>query len=159
MARLRLVKNPNKILRAENKPLEFPLKKETHELIDAMKYACRKFRGVGLAAPQVGKNFLLAIIDIQDDELPAFPIINPKIVSKSKLETVMEEGCLSLPGKYGNVKRPEKVTVEFYSPQGEKIKIDVEGFIAKVFQHEIDHLNGVIISDKWDEKTVRSHEA
>jgi len=159
MARLKLFKDPNKILRAQNLLLEFPLNKDTRELIDAMKFACKKFRGVGLAAPQIGKNLRLAIIDIGDLELPAFPIINPKIISTSKLQTVMEEGCLSIPGRYGNVKRPEKVTVEFFSPEGKKIKIEVEGFIAKVFQHEIDHLQGEIISDKWDKETIREQEA
>jgi len=137
--------------------LTFPLSKEMRDLIGDMIYACRKFNGVGLAAPQIGKNLNLAIINLEHYDLPPFPIINPVIVSKSFTKTNMEEGCLSIPGKFAMVRRPEKIKVEFYNAEGEKISTKLDGFIAKVFQHEIDHLGGTLIKDKWDEKTLSVH--
>lgn len=158
MSRLKLITDPNSILRTKNSDLAFPLSKESRELIDRMIFACKKFKGVGLAAPQIGHNLNLAIINLGEYELPPFPIINPKITSCSFKKHSMEEGCLSLPNLYGMLKRPEKITVKFYNSEGKKIKLKLNGFIANVFQHEIDHLNGILIADKWDKKTVHSYD-
>lgn len=156
MARLKLVTDPNDILRAKNADLSFPLSRTVKELIDQMIFACKKFKGIGLAAPQIGKNLNLAVINLVEYDLPVFPIINPKIVSAPAAKTPMEEGCLSLPGKFGQVARPEKITAEFFNTQGKKIKLPAEGLLAKVLQHEIDHLNGILIMDKWDKSTVHT---
>ena len=158
MSRLKLVNDPNQILRSKNSDLAFPLSKENMELVDQMIFACKKHKGVGLAAPQIGYNLNLAIINLGEYELPPFPIINPKITSRSFKKHLMEEGCLSLPNLYGMLKRPEKITVKFYNSGGKKIKLKLDGFIAKVFQHEIDHLNGILICDKWDKKTVHRYD-
>ena len=155
MPRLKLISSDNKILREKNAGVAFPLSKEVRELIDQMFFAVRKFRGVGLAASQVGKNLRLAVIDLNTLEIPPFAIINPVIKSKSFRKASMEEGCLSIPGKYAEVKRPETIKLEFFTQGGKKVKLKAEGFLARVFQHEIDHLNGIIISDKWDVKTLR----
>jgi peptide deformylase len=154
MARLKLVYKPNQILRAANQAVSFPLSPEIRALADQMCFAVKKFHGVGLAAPQVGKNLRMATIYLAEYDLPAFPIFNPEVVSASKTLAPLEEGCLSLPGKFGIVNRPDKITVKFQNSEGKVMKLDLEGLAAVVFQHEIDHLNGHLIDGKWDEATV-----
>ena len=154
MARLKLVTYPSEILTSKNTDLKFPLTKKDHDLIDQMIFDVKRFHGVGLAAPQIGRNLNLAIIALDIYDIPAFPIINPKIISRSFKKTEMEEGCLSLPGKFAMVKRPHKIKVKFFDRAGKVHKIKLDGMLAKVFQHEIDHLKGILINDKWDPKTV-----
>jgi len=154
MSRLKLITHPKEILRLKSKDLSLPLTKSDKDLIDQMIFDVRRFKGVGLAAPQVGENLNLAIIALDLYDIPAFPIINPKIISRSFKKTELEEGCLSLPGKFAMVKRPHKIKVKFFDRKGKAHKIKLEGMLAKVFQHEIDHLKGILISDKWDPKTV-----
>lgn len=154
MPRVKLVTLPNKILRLKNIDLSFPLSKKHRKLIDQMIFDVKRFKGIGLAAPQIGENLNLAIIALDIYDVPAFPIINPKIISRSFKKTELEEGCLSLPGKFAMVKRPHKIKVKFFDRKGKAHKIKLEGMLAKVFQHEIDHLKGILISDKWDPKTV-----
>lgn len=154
MPRLKLVKFPSDILREKNKDLKFPLPPEIRELIDQMIFACKKFKGVGLAAPQIGKNLNLAIINLSHYDIPAFAIINPRVVKASPVSVEMEEGCLSLPRKFGLVRRPEKIKVNFSTAAGKKNELEIEGLAAIVFQHEIDHLNNILICDKWDVNSV-----
>ena len=132
---------------AANKQLSFPLNKKTLRLIQDMKLTVKEAPGVGLAAPQVGENLMLAIINLEDVG-PPFVIINPKILSKSIKKTLMEEGCLSIPGYFVEVKRPKRIEAEVYNEDGKRMVIKGEGLLAKVLQHEIDHLNGVMIKDK-----------
>lgn len=109
--------------------------------------------GVGLAAPQVGVLRRAIVIDLSmDEENPQGPffLINPVIVKKSG-EQVCREGCLSVPGKLGDVIRPEKVTVEALDKDGKKVKIKADGLLAVVLSHEIDHLDGVLFVDKATE--------
>lgn len=154
MPRLRLKTLPDPILRADNKDLPIPLSKEHLELIGQMKFACKKFKGIGLAAPQIGQSLNLAIINLEYYHIPAFAIINPKITWSSKTLEPMEEGCLSIPNKFGDIRRPEKIKVTFHNEGGDKMTVELEGLAARVFQHEIDHLNQTLISDKWDKSTV-----
>ncbi|MBI4053950.1 MAG: peptide deformylase [Candidatus Doudnabacteria bacterium] len=154
MPRLKLVRHPNEILRKKNEPVTFPLRPEIKELADQMIFACKKFRGVGLAAPQIGKNLQIAIINLEHYEIPAFPIFNPKVLTHARTNSNLEEGCLSMPKKFGMVSRPEKITVAFQNLAGKSVKTELSGLAAKVLQHEIDHLNGILICDKWDPKTV-----
>ncbi len=154
MPRLKLVTDSDPILRSPNHDLSFPLTKEMRDLAGEMIFACKKFNGVGLAAPQIGRNLNLAVICLAEYEIPPFPIINPKIISRSRRQTPLEEGCLSIPNKFGIVLRPEKITVKFQTLEGESREVKLDGFIAKVFQHEIDHLGGILIADKWDPQSV-----
>lgn len=150
MTKLRLHTLPNdtNILRARNMELGFPLTVDIKKLIHDMKITVKQARGIGLAAPQIGKNFMLAIINLEEFGMEPFAIINPKIVSKSIKKTPMEEGCLSIPGFYGTVRRPAKVQVEAYREDGQKLLIPGDLLLAKVLQHEIDHLNAILIIDK-----------
>lgn len=150
---LPIAKLPAKILRTPVEDLKFPLKKDRVRLIKNMLDTVISATGVGLAAPQVSKNLNMALIYLDEAEIPAFPIINPKIISYSKETTLVEEGCLSMPGVFGMVRRPKKITMEAYDINGEKFTITDDTFLARVLQHEIDHLNGALIFDKFDKIT------
>ena len=101
--------------------------------------------GVGLAAPQVGISKRIITIDGEEDGL--IVLINPMIV-KSEGEVVAEEGCLSVPGIYSQVKRSSKVTVKALNENGDPIEITKEGLAARALQHEIDHLDGILFIDR-----------
>ena len=151
---LPLSKLPASILRTKTEHVQLPADKQTLRLIKNMIVTCKAANGVGLAAPQIGKNLNMAVIYLEEMGLPAFPIINPTITYRSKQHEEMEEGCLSLPGLFGTVSRPKKITVEAYNIEGEKFTITDDTFLARVLQHEIDHLNNVLIIDKFDAITA-----
>lgn len=104
--------------------------------------------GIGLAAPQVGVDLRFAVVDLQPEDKPA-PIIlvNPKIEKASTEQVTREEGCLSIPGQYADVTRPERVTVSYEDLDGEKQTIEADGLLATCLQHEIDHLDGILFVD------------
>lgn len=106
--------------------------------------------GIGLAAPQVGINKQLIVIDCEPDkpENPAIVLINPKITQFSKELCVIEEGCLSIPGVYLDVTRPKTIEVSFKNEQGKPRKLQATDLLARVIQHEMDHLNGVMFVDR-----------
>jgi peptide deformylase len=104
--------------------------------------------GIGLAAPQVGLDLRFAVIDLQPDEKPApITLINPRVEQVSEEEVTREEGCLSIPGHYADVTRPERVVVSYEDIDGHSQKIEAEGLLATCLQHEIDHLDGVLFVD------------
>ena len=112
----------------------------------------RAANGVGLAAPQVGILLRLFVVELpedEEDELPpeTYILFNPEIV-KSKGEEIGFEGCLSIPGYIGEVARQEEITVKGLDERGRKVRFRLEGYLARVFQHEIDHLNGVLYTDR-----------
>lgn len=119
--------------------------------------------GIGLAAPQIGKNIRLALINAQalsmtskGEKLPVpkekdFAIINPKIIYRSRKKTSAEEGCLSVPGKTARVSRPYSIRVEATLADGRRVRFDLDQWLARVFQHEIDHLDGFLIVDRASE--------
>jgi peptide deformylase len=150
---LPIAKLPAKILRTPVEDLTFPLKKEQVRLIKNMLDTVISARGVGLAAPQISHNLNMALIYIDDADIPPFPIINPKILHYSKETSEMEEGCLSMPGVFGMVRRPKKITMEACDINGEKFTITDDTFLARVLQHEIDHLNNTLIYDKLESIT------
>lgn len=112
--------------------------------------------GIGLAAPQIGKNITLFVINKDVSQTPDHLVLcNPTITFATPGTTIMEEGCLSCPQRYGNVRRPEKVRVKATNLSGERLSFKAKGLLAKVFQHEIDHLRGTLIIDKFErEDTV-----
>ncbi len=117
---------------------------KTHQLLDDMKETLFKANGAGLAAPQVGVLRRIFVVSVDD---MYFECINPVIVKQSGSQTG-EEGCLSVKGKYGTVTRPNKVTVKAFDRNGKQFKVDAEGFLARAFCHEYDHLDGIIYVDK-----------
>ncbi|MFC1700557.1 peptide deformylase [Patescibacteria group bacterium] len=120
---------------------------EIKELILNMIETMDAKQGIGLAAPQVGQS--LQIITIRPDpQQPAIVLINPEIIKKSFKKDIVEEGCLSLPSIQVEVKRPVSITVKAININNEQIKIKTDGLLSRVIQHEIDHLNGILIVDK-----------
>ena len=104
--------------------------------------------GIGLAAPQVGIRKRIVVIDLKEDEKQnQIVLINPKIMSASEEKSVNQEGCLSIPGYYADVERPNEVNVEWTDLKGKKIKKKCSGLLSICIQHEIDHLDGVLFID------------
>ncbi|MBX4186687.1 MAG: peptide deformylase [Candidatus Doudnabacteria bacterium] len=149
---LKIVTIPDPIL---NKKTELIKKFDQglEDLVSEMIETCRKANGIGLAAPQIGKSIRLCIINLEHMGLPPFPLVNPKIVKKSWKKTNMEEGCLSIPGLFGIVRRPVKITVEAQNLSGEKNKFEADGMLSRVIQHEVDHLDGILFTSKMLRKT------
>jgi len=137
----------DKVLREPTRRVEFPLSKDIVKLTQDMVETVRKADGVGLAAPQVGKPLKLIVINMEKNGMSPFPLYNAKIVSKSLKKIEVEEGCLSVPGVYGMVKRPRKVKIEAQNMEGKKITFTDDGWVSRIAQHEIDHTNGVLIID------------
>ena len=119
---------------------------ETRELVSKMLDFMYKNKGVGLAAPQIGVSERIVVADIGDGSLA---IINPEIISKEG-EDVGEEGCLSIPGITVNVKRAQKILITGLNTNGETIEVKAANLMARALQHEIDHLNGILIVDYAD---------
>lgn len=106
--------------------------------------------GIGLAAPQIGVLKRLVVIDLTEEDGEVYKLVNPVII-KSKGEQVCREGCLSVPGVLGDVVRPKEVVVEALNEKGKKIKIKAKDLLAIVLCHEIDHLDGILFTDKATE--------
>jgi peptide deformylase len=145
-----VVKIPADVLRRKAEPV-VKLGKKQFELIDDMVRIMKMANGIGLAAPQVG--ILQRIIVIAPAGVKPTPLINPVIV-KSEGEQIGQEGCLSIPGLYGDVKRADYVEVEAIDRRGREVILELEGLPARVVQHEIDHLEGILFIDKVDAATL-----
>lgn len=115
----------------------------THKLLDNMADTMYEANGVGLAAPQIGIPKRVVVIDIGDG---LFELINPVIIKKAG-EEVEQEGCLSIPNLVGDVRRAKKIVAQALNRDGELMEYEVEGLLARAFQHEIDHLNGILFVD------------
>lgn len=153
---LKIITDPNPILRKKTAPIKRPQDSDIQALIPQLIKAMKSDDGIGIAAPQVGKSIQLIVINMKDGPLV---LINPKITSKSILKEVGEEGCLSVPGIFGMVKRHKRVKVGALDKNGEKITVKGNDLLARVLQHEIDHLNGILFIDKLIKKTkVKKHE-
>lgn len=129
-------------------------KKETAALVKQLKETMIAFIGIGLSANQIGLNLKVFTVQMPGSkETPAkfYAVFNPKITRTSLKKVIMEEGCLSVPGIYGLVERSEKITLEGFDKNGKRLKIKAWGLLARVFQHEVDHLNGVLFIDKAKE--------
>ncbi|MBU0636691.1 MAG: peptide deformylase [Patescibacteria group bacterium] len=138
---------PNPILR--KKSIEIDFKKisidKIKKLCSAMYATIIKADGVGLAAPQIGKNIQLIVLHTQNGQLN---FLNPKIIKKSWTKILDNEGCLSVPEIYSQVKRYKNITCQYFDETGKKLILNAEGLLARVIQHEIDHLNGILFIDK-----------
>lgn len=116
--------------------------------------------GIGLAAPQIGINKQIIVVDCELDkpEVPPLVLINPVITKTSQKTCVIQEGCLSIPQVFLDVTRPEEIEVSFKDEQGRPQKIKADGLLARVIQHEIDHLNGVMFVDRVENTLARNQE-
>lgn len=117
-----------------------------HALLDDMRDTLKEAQGAGLAAPQVGVSVRAVVVDVEEGY---FEFVNPVFVWQ-KGEQVGPEGCLSVVGKMGTVRRPDKVKIVFQDRRGDKYSIVARGFFARAICHELDHLDGVLYTDKAD---------
>lgn len=146
MSVLKILTYPDPVLKEKSKPVEFineKIKKLAEDMIETM-YAAP---GIGLAAPQVGESLRVITVDVTRKGEDLIVLINPEIIS-GEGECTEEEGCLSVPDLKEIVQRKEKVLVKGLDIQGRKIQIPAEGLLAIAFQHEIDHLDGILIIDR-----------
>jgi len=132
------------VLRSKAKKVE-KVTEKTNQLIDNMFETMYEEDGVGLAAPQVGMLKRIAVIDIGEDN--PIVLINPEIIEESG-KAIMEEGCLSIPERTGEVIRSKNIKVRSLDREGKQIEFEAEGFEARAIQHEMDHLDGVLFIDK-----------
>ena len=123
------------------------------QLLDDMFETLTQADGVGLAAPQVGILRQIVVIDIGDEDVGLLELINPKIIS-TEGEQIGQEGCLSVSDIRGDVKRPARVVVQAYDRNGDLMEYTGEGLLAVAFCHEIDHLNGIIFTDKMEKNNA-----
>ena len=144
---LDIITNPNPSLRQSSKVVsqEIINSKDFQNLCADMIETMLKKDGVGLAAPQIGKNIRVIIINTKNGPLC---MLNPKILKRSLRKEWGEEGCLSVPEYFGEVKRHKNLRYEFLDAEGNLITDDAKGFMARVLQHEIDHLDGILFIDK-----------
>ena len=157
MSLLDIVTLPNKILRNRTRSIA-NYDAQLQLLIDDMIETMRDAPGVGLAAPQIGQSIKLTVIETLaevdedgneiEDSRDLYVITNPEIVSTSRSTVDGIEGCLSIPGYLGEVERHESIRVRAQDRHGKKLKLRLDGWTARIFQHEIDHLNGVLYIDR-----------
>ncbi len=140
---LTLYGNPVLKLRADSVP---NIDKDIDHLAEGMLEVMEQHVGVGLAAPQVGVSKRLIIVGFEEDEKPIV-LVNPEITFRSGLEE-KNEGCLSLPGVSVPLKRAEKIRIAGTGLDGKSVEMEAEGLVAKAFQHEIDHIDGILITDR-----------
>jgi peptide deformylase len=148
-------KKDEKFLRTKTVPFDIEKLKDKsnakniRELLKTMREIMRRANGVGLSANQIGigERFFVAQVPDEQGKQKFYAIFNPEIIKKSKATETVEEGCLSVPNAYGPTERHYEVTLVGYDHRGKKIKIKAWGLLARVFQHEVGHLNGELFID------------
>lgn len=148
---LPLIIAPAPILRRQATAVSLPVTPELRQLAEQMFVAMEHYKGIGLAAPQVDQSVQLMVISTP--ERPT-AFINPQVLKSSWKKDDYEEGCLSLPGLYGLVRRPTKVLARYVTLNGETKEEWLDGLLARVYQHEVDHLNGVLFIDRTENFTA-----
>ena len=148
MALREILTEPNKILRTKSLPVEI-VDGDLQKLMDDMLETMYAAPGIGLAAIQVGVPKRVIVLDIAKKDEPKNPMyfINPKIIEKSKNESTYEEGCLSVPGQFAEVNRPESCHIKYLDYYGQPKELKTEGMLATCIQHEMDHLEGILFID------------
>jgi len=134
------------VLREKAQPVS-EVSDELRRLVTDMFETMYAAEGVGLAAPQIGLGIRVLVIDPHDDETEPFALFNAEVVSLGDETDKSEEGCLSIPGIRDVVERPSRVVVEALNIEGKPIRLEAEGYLARILQHEVDHLNGVLFLD------------
>lgn len=145
---MEIVKIPHKILHTKVQKIP-TITPEIQTLIDVMGQTMREVQGIGLAANQIGKAVSLFVIDEEFAKEHNVPetYINPELSIYSKEETILEEACLSIPDAWLELKRAKKIKIKAQDKNGDKFKLIAKGMLARVLQHEYDHLQGILITD------------
>ena len=150
MALRKIIPYGDTLLRRQSEKIEI-VDDEIRKLVADMKEVVKAAEGVGLAAPQVGESKMLFLIDwsnLEDERNDVITYINPRITSRGDTIEEALEGCLSLPEVWANVNRPDEIQVEYQNVDGELLKEELSGLPARVFQHELDHLLGILFIDR-----------
>ena len=152
MAERKIVTLPNPVLRRKARKVTV-FDEELQSLIDDMVETMRVAPGVGLAAPQVNVSQRVIVVEFGDEEDESVPpklyvVVNPEITRLSKEVVTGTEGCLSIPEIVGDVERPVGATIKGLNRHGQPVKIKAEGWLARIFQHEVDHVDGVLFVDR-----------
>ena len=144
----KILTEPNEILREKSLRVE-QVDDEIRNLMDDMLETMYAAPGIGLAAIQVGVAKRIIVLDIAPKDEPKKPMffVNPKIISKSDNNSTYEEGCLSVPGQFAEIDRPDKCHISYIDYDGQQKEIKAEGMIATCIQHEMDHLEGILFID------------
>lgn len=149
MALLPIITFPNPVLlKATKEVLE--ITDDIIQLMDDMYETMIDGDGIGIAAPQVNQSLRIALVEV-DEETGLFEMINPKII-KSSGKTIDVEGCLSFPEVYGTVERAETIVLQYFDRNGDAYEVEAEDYLARVFQHELEHLDGMLFTDKIIQK-------
>jgi len=148
MALREILTEPNKILRQKSLKVE-QVDKDLQTLMDDMLETMYAAPGIGLAAIQVGVPKRIIVLDIDQKNNSKNPMffVNPEIIEKSKINSTYEEGCLSVPGQFAEIDRPNECHVRYLDYYGQPKEIKAEGMLATCIQHEIDHLEGILFID------------
>ena len=148
MPERKIITEPDTILREKSVSIE-KVDNELRGLMDDMLETMYAAPGIGLAGVQVGILKRLIVIDVSKDNEKKSPLflINPEIISKSSNTSVYEEGCLSLPGYFAEIERPNECQIEYIDYHGKKKEMKASGLLATCIQHEVDHLNGILFID------------
>ncbi|MFP4631617.1 MAG: peptide deformylase [Candidatus Acetothermia bacterium] len=144
---MEIVTHPADVLRQKAAPID-EITDEIRDLADKMTETMFREEGVGLAAPQVGVSKQLIVVDLEEE---FYILANPEIVERSEEEETSEEGCLSVPGPEAPVTRAKEVVVSGRNLDGEELEFSAKGVAARVFQHEVDHINGILFIDRLSE--------
>jgi len=118
------------------------------ELVTSMFERMLHSKGVGLAAPQIGLKQRILVLNPSGERKDDLALVNPEIVARSGPDTFFDEGCLSFPGIYAEIRRPERCTVRAFDVAGNAIEAEYTGFVSRIIQHEYDHLEGVLLVDR-----------
>ena len=143
---LNIVKFGDPVLREETEIVDL-FDRELLILIENMFDTMYSSHGIGLAAPQIGVSKKIIIIDTKEENTPPLALINPSFMSVGDNKVSMREGCLSFPEIYVDVTRSEQIEVHAQNPEGNPVEFKADGLLARVVQHELDHLNGVLFVD------------
>jgi peptide deformylase len=149
---------PEPVLRKVAEPVA-AVDDEVRAVVEAMFELMGRSNGVGLAAPQVGLQKRILVLNATGKPEDALALVNVQILDRSGPSTIYEEGCLSFPGIYAEVKRPELCKVRATSPTGEPIEREFDGFVSRIIQHEYDHLEGVLLVDRMSAADKQRHKA
>jgi len=148
MALRKILTEPNEILRKKSLKVEM-VDHDLQKLMDDMLETMYAAPGIGLAAIQVGVPQRVIVLDIAQKDGPKNPMyfVNPEVIEKSANSSTYEEGCLSVPGQFAEIARPDKCCVKYLDYHGQPKEIQAEGMLATCIQHEIDHLEGILFID------------
>ena len=146
MAIRKILTEPDPFLRQESKDVE-KVDDEIRKLMDDMLETMYAAPGIGLAAIQVGVPKNVIVIDLSKEEKKPLYFVNPKIITKSKNNSTYEEGCLSVPGQFAEIDRPNQCHISYLDYEGKKKELKTEGLLATCIQHEMDHLKGILFID------------